>query len=193
MPLRSPRRIHRATHRAIVTMVATSLLLMAVTYRGGAEAAHAHTIFQLWADVRSGSFTHHGRDEEPGARGEGSGPAGTSADEGDGHAEMGHGTEDEPGPDADDLSSDHGAEPVVVDAATWELVTGSPTGLTMAVDGDAPVASSAFTPSVRGMAFVLPTAAMAPIAESFSPAMREPPRLDGVVTTPTAPPPRQAA
>jgi len=59
MPLISLRRIHRLTYRVIATTVALSLLSMPVTYRGGADAAHAHTIFQLWEDVRIGLFTHH--------------------------------------------------------------------------------------------------------------------------------------
>jgi len=46
-------------HPVLATAVVVSLLTMPVTYRGGADAAHAHTIFQLWEDVRIGSFTHH--------------------------------------------------------------------------------------------------------------------------------------
>ncbi len=118
MPLISLRRIHRLTYRVIATTVALSLLSMPVTYRGGADAAHAHTIFQLWGDVRIGSFTHH--------------VAGT----------------------------DH------VDREPWEPARGSPTGTStgaVELDQDAPVAGSAFTPSVR---------------------------LDGITDAPIAPPPR---
>jgi len=68
MPLLSLRQIHRLTHRAMATVVALSLLSMPVTYRGGADAAHAHTIFQLWEDVRLGSFTHHAPEDEPARR-----------------------------------------------------------------------------------------------------------------------------
>ena len=36
-----------------------SLFLLPTSYRGGADAAHAHTFFQLWADATDGHIDHH--------------------------------------------------------------------------------------------------------------------------------------
>lgn len=154
MPRLSLRRIHRLTHRAMATVVAVSMLAMPVTYRGGADAAHAHTIFQLWEDVRIGSFIHHS------------------------------------------AHSDHAVATEQVDREPWEPARGSPTGTStgaVELDQDAPVASSAFTPSVRGTMLALPVAVPLLVSESFSARVRTAVRLDGITDSPTAPPPRRAA
>ena len=176
MPLLSLRRIHRLTHRTIATAVALSLLSMPVTYRGGADAAHPHTIFQLWEDVRIGSFTHHAPDDEADGH-----QAPDQVDARPGAESMGDG--DEAGAD---VAVHHGAEarPMAPDrrvtiergdAGAREPARGSPTGTgTGAVesDPDAPVASSAFTPSVRGTMLTLPSAPTLLVSESFSARVR---------------------
>src|SRR4051812_43315208 len=62
-----PRRVSRPSAsrgyprlgRGLVLGAALSLLSMPVSYRGGAEAAHAHVFFQAWIDAAHGSFDHH--------------------------------------------------------------------------------------------------------------------------------------
>ncbi len=188
MPQLSPRRLHRLTHRVIATVVAVSLLSMPVTYRGGAETAHAHTIFQLWVDARSGSFTHHGADH-----------AATRIETGTGgaHLTMGHMPDADQGPDAAAVSAgDHGAkperdaraarQPARICSAGWQPGAAG-------VDEDAPTMSSAFTLDVRGPILVLSGVPHLVLAESFSSTGHHARRLDGVVSSPTPPPPRQAA
>jgi len=162
MPLLSALRIQRVTHRVIATVVAVSLLSMPVTYRGGVDAAHAHTIFQLWEDVRLGSFTHHAPEDEPERR----------------------------------RAHDH---PVTIDphgAGARETVKDPLTGMgtvALELDEDAPVVSSAFTPSVRGTMLALTSAPSLLVPESFAARVRTRVRLDGITDSPTAPPPRRAA
>ena len=200
MPLRPIRRIHRLTHRAIATVVAVSLLAMPVTYRGGAEAAHAHTIFQFWEDVRSGSLTHH--PAEPGDV-ESSPPsvgdqwhAEPLAMDADGERAPvcrgvgGH------RPDAGAATSDRATDTNHADIGSRELVKCSPSGMTATVrelGEDATVVSSAFTPNVRGTALVLFHPAGLPLFESYVSPARASLTLDGITDAPTAPPPRQAA
>jgi hypothetical protein len=35
------------------------LLLLPANYRAGAESAHAHSLFQLWAEAANGTIRHH--------------------------------------------------------------------------------------------------------------------------------------
>ncbi len=44
-----------------------SLLFLPTSFRGGAEAAHAHTFFQLWADAADGHVDHHRHSLDTGA------------------------------------------------------------------------------------------------------------------------------
>jgi hypothetical protein len=48
-----------------------SLLVMPVTYRGGAEQPHPHVFFQLWIDAAHGSFDHHGGEAEAASHSDG--------------------------------------------------------------------------------------------------------------------------
>ena len=198
MPLRSLRRIHRLPHRVFATVVAVSLLAMPVTYRGGAEAAHAHTILQLWEDARSGSFAHH--PVEPGdaeaappstddgrhAEAPGVGASGGRVSRGP--AAAAHGADTHP------ASSGHASAADRIDVGSRGFVEGSPTGTTATVrepGEDGPVAGSAFTPNVRATVLVLPAAAL-PLAQPFDSPVDESRRMDGIAVSPTAPPPRQA-
>ena len=186
MALRSARRIHRITDRVIATAVALSLLSTPVTYRGGADVAHAHTIFQLWEDVRIGSFTHHAPDDE--------------ADRthlevsGDGHGTVGHAAMGDGDHVAGSMAADHDVATEQVGRESQEPVRGSPTGTStgaVELDQDAPVASSAFAPSVQGTILALPSAPALLVSESLR--VRTAVRLDGMTDSPTPPPPRQAA
>jgi len=61
------------------------------------------------------------------------------------------------------------------------------------LDEDAPIVSSAFTPSVRGAMLALPSAPSLLVPESFAARVRTRVRLDGITDAPIAPPPRRAA
>ena len=199
MPLPSARRIQRLSHRAIVTLVATSLLSMPVTYRGGAEAAHPHTIFQLWEDVRTGSYTHHGAaarahhhhaahaagEVDDAAHGGGRADSTGRDRAGDGHASA-------------DVALMAPARPVDrADVAAREPARGFPTGTeatpAAGVDEDAPKVGSAFTPEVRGSVLVLTAMGTATAGGSSSPVAEPSARLVGLVLSPVSPPPRTAA
>ena len=199
MPLRSLRRSHRLPHRVFATVVAVSLLTMPVTYRGGAEAAHAHTILQLWEDARSGSFAHHpvepgdaeaappSTDDERHAEAPGVGAAGERVSRSP--AAAGHGVDGHPAP------SGHASTADRVDVRSRGPVEGSPAGTTATMrelGEDGPVAGSAFTPNVRATVLVLPAAAALPLAQPFDSPVDESRRMDGIAVSPTAPPPRQA-
>ncbi len=51
--------------RLLYAVAVLGVLTLPVSYRGGAEVAHLHTVFQLWADGAHGSTDHHRRREEP--------------------------------------------------------------------------------------------------------------------------------
>ena len=207
MPVLSPRRIHRLTHRAIATVVSLSLLSMPVTYRGGGEAAHAHTVFQLWADVQSGSFTHHrvtarAISIEPHFPVESGTPSVMSsgvetsppfaAD--DGHAAMEQGGMSDQRPDVDAMTPDHVVATDHTGIAPREPARGSPTGaVSVGPSDDAPRVGTAFTPSVRGTVLVLAATTPLLVAESFFSTIKHAHRMAGITDSPIAPPPRRAA
>ena len=45
--------------RVAFALAATVLFMMPMTYRGGAETAHAHALLQLWADAAHSMPDHH--------------------------------------------------------------------------------------------------------------------------------------
>lgn len=44
----------------LCAVAALSLFALPVQYRGGADVAHPHAVFQLWLDAADGSTNHHG-------------------------------------------------------------------------------------------------------------------------------------
>lgn len=55
----TPPLVARLTGPTALILAAFSLLLMPVDYRGGAEEAHPHGVFQLWEEAAHGSLDHH--------------------------------------------------------------------------------------------------------------------------------------
>jgi hypothetical protein len=55
---------HRRLDRALTALAVLCVLMMPVEYRGGAEASHAHAVFQFWASEGVGALDHHGHDHE---------------------------------------------------------------------------------------------------------------------------------
>ena len=50
--------------RLVYAAAVLGALTLPVSYRGGADVAHPHAVFQLWADGADGSADHHHRREE---------------------------------------------------------------------------------------------------------------------------------
>ena len=55
----------RQIGRLLYAVAVLGVLALPVSYRGGAEVAHPHAVFQLWADGADGSTDHHRRRDEP--------------------------------------------------------------------------------------------------------------------------------
>lgn len=49
--------------RLLTALAALALLMLPVEYRAGAEAAHPHAAFQLWADFAHGAAPHRHHDD----------------------------------------------------------------------------------------------------------------------------------
>ncbi len=69
-------------HAILLAAMATLVLLMPVSYRAGAEAAHPHAVFQVWIDSEHGGAHHHhaGEVDQGAAGGQAVGMPGDIAD-----------------------------------------------------------------------------------------------------------------